>query len=357
MSDTIVCDFVFVPNGAPFPTDWVRRHPDYITLPARFTGSPAFMERMFGKQRPARRYVFDKTSSIAGTHQEPGAMEVLSRGRIVTLAQNAEAILASPVDASGGRGGDNVVCDRWTGLTKEQLLGPGLAYLERDPTSLAAFLSASGASDVTHSLVDPRQGLHASTVQAEPAATGAMGFQAPTVNYMSKETRTSHIAVPFLDDDGKQVLKHDGTPMMRPSDVDPHFFIEAGRVAIQMDLETSLLGVGPPVQGITGWANLVKFGANGPWDTQRVGSDRTPTAPFIEFSNLAIGIYAAAAGLPEDFLLEIANQYARVRSNFSKTEPMDEAYHFLRKVNVYDIQAGYELVRSRRIRDNTWQMQ
>ena len=62
MSDTIICDFVFVPAGTSFPSDWAERHPDYITLPARFTGSPAFMERMFGKQQPAGSYVFDKSA-------------------------------------------------------------------------------------------------------------------------------------------------------------------------------------------------------------------------------------------------------------------------------------------------------
>jgi hypothetical protein len=62
MSDTIVCDFVFVPDGAPFPSDWAQRHPDYITLPARFTGSPAFMEQMFGSPRPAETYVFEKSA-------------------------------------------------------------------------------------------------------------------------------------------------------------------------------------------------------------------------------------------------------------------------------------------------------
>jgi len=88
-----------------------------------------------------------------------------------------------------------------------------------------------------------------------------------------------------------------------------------------------------------------------------VGTDRTPTEHFIEFSNVAIGLYASAAGLPENSVLEIANQYAQVRSNFSKTEPMNDTYHFLRQVNVYDIQAGYELVRSTRIRDTARQTQ
>ena len=50
MPDDLVVDFVFVPNGAPFPHDWVRRHPDYISLPAQFKGTPAQMRRVMGRR-------------------------------------------------------------------------------------------------------------------------------------------------------------------------------------------------------------------------------------------------------------------------------------------------------------------
>lgn len=143
MSDTIVCDFVFVPNGAPFPTDWVRRHPDYITLPARFTGSPAFMERLFGKRRPAGRYVFDKTVRVPlqlgqtesdGTKKPPAQAQSWlgfeASAEPIQAMDGASVPIAVPV-----RGTDHKVethkRDIWTGLTKEELLGPGLAYLER----------------------------------------------------------------------------------------------------------------------------------------------------------------------------------------------------------------------------------
>lgn len=252
MSDMIVCDFVFVPNGAPFPTDWVRRHPDYITLPARFTGSPAFMQRMFGKRRAQDRYKFSKSAGIVGGNQEPGTMGVRQSELSLSRAQSAKSSSVSQVLPVSSRSGDFMIRDRWTGLTKDQLLGPGLAYLERDPSSLTAFLSASGSNDIMDSPVDTHPGVKASAVPSGSAATAATEFQAQTVNYMSKETRTSHTAVPFLDDDGKQVLKRDGMPMMRSGDVDPHFFIDAGRTAVQMDLETNLLGVGAPVQGMTG---------------------------------------------------------------------------------------------------------
>jgi hypothetical protein len=50
MSGDLVVDFVFVPNGAPFPHDWVRRHPNYISLPARFKGTPAQFRRFMGRR-------------------------------------------------------------------------------------------------------------------------------------------------------------------------------------------------------------------------------------------------------------------------------------------------------------------
>ena len=55
MPDTIECDFVFVPDGAPWPWDWIQRHPLNMVLPARFEGSPEFMRRMFGPRTVAQR--------------------------------------------------------------------------------------------------------------------------------------------------------------------------------------------------------------------------------------------------------------------------------------------------------------
>ncbi len=52
MSDTIKIDFVFVPPNAPFPEDWVARHPDYFVLPARFVGPPEMIARLLGKTSP-----------------------------------------------------------------------------------------------------------------------------------------------------------------------------------------------------------------------------------------------------------------------------------------------------------------
>ena len=143
MSDTIVCDFVFVPNGAPFPTDWVRRQPDYITLPARFTGSPAFMARMFGKWRTPDRYVFDKTArpvaalgpTETGQTEKPRApvQSEIEFEATAEPSQKADSI-SVPIAAPERRGGHNAETskrDIWTRLTREELLGPGLAYLER----------------------------------------------------------------------------------------------------------------------------------------------------------------------------------------------------------------------------------
>ena len=62
MSDTITCDFVFVPEGAPWPRDWVQRHPEHIVLPARFAGSPDFLRRMLGP-RPGDPVSADKPSA------------------------------------------------------------------------------------------------------------------------------------------------------------------------------------------------------------------------------------------------------------------------------------------------------
>lgn len=53
MQETIECDFIFVPDGTPWPTEWVAEHPEHLVIPARFERSPAFMRRVFPKKPAA----------------------------------------------------------------------------------------------------------------------------------------------------------------------------------------------------------------------------------------------------------------------------------------------------------------
>lgn len=52
LPEDLVLDFVFVPHGAPWPENWVARHPDYITLPAKFVRPPG-KPRLVAAERPS----------------------------------------------------------------------------------------------------------------------------------------------------------------------------------------------------------------------------------------------------------------------------------------------------------------
>ena len=168
---------------------------------------------------------------------------------------------------------------------------------------------------------------------ANGAVTGAFG-------YLFNSQWRSHTAVPFVDDQGNPVLDISGNPMLRPSDVDPHFFENAGASAANEDN----INAG----GVAGMAGLANFGRGADWDAQRVGSDRLPTPAFIDFANVAIGLYAAAAGIPESTTLGISNWYAR-NSVFAPNAVPDPTYPHLRIENVFDTRLGYQLYRSGRI--------
>jgi hypothetical protein len=150
----------------------------------------------------------------------------------------------------------------------------------------------------------------------------------------------SYTPVPFVDDGGNPVSDINGNPMQRPSDVDLRFFVDQGHAAADADKRAV-------VPGLMVLGELSNFWRRGPWDIQRVGSDVLPTKPFIDAANVAIGLYGAAAGLPQKVVLEIANQAGRT-SDF-KNATMDSTYTHLRKENVYDIQEGYRLYESGRI--------
>ncbi|MCK1383311.1 RHS repeat-associated core domain-containing protein [Bradyrhizobium sp. 21] len=156
---------------------------------------------------------------------------------------------------------------------------------------------------------------------ANGAVTGAFG-------YLFNSQFKSRQAVPFLDDQGQQVLDYLGQPMMRPSDVDPAFFVDEGKKG--------------------GYLDLGKFGQGKSWDVQRVDTDRLPTPAFIDYATVGIGLFAAAAGIPEPTLLSVENNYAWAKSNFGNVQ-MDATYKSLPARNVFNTKLGYQLFQSGRI--------
>ena len=70
---------------------------------------------------------------------------------------------------------------------------------------------------------------------------------------------------------------------------------------------------------------------------------------WVDYATVAIGLYAAAAGMPIDWILRIQDEYARRNSDF-KDALRDSVYRNLREDNVRNTRLGYELYHSGRIR-------
>jgi RHS repeat-associated protein len=134
-------------------------------------------------------------------------------------------------------------------------------------------------------------------------------------------------SVPFTDDSGNPILDNAGNPMQRPGGFDPHYFTSQGAADGQAQ----------------GALNLPNFRIGGPYDAQRIGGANQSN--FVDFANVAIGLYASGAGLSQPGVLSVANGYAAVKSNFVN-QPMDPIYTHLRAANVFDIKLGFSLQQS-----------
>jgi RHS repeat-associated protein len=133
-------------------------------------------------------------------------------------------------------------------------------------------------------------------------------------------------SAPFTDDQGNPINDINGNPMQRPAGWDPHYFTQHGAL-----------------EGLAGGGNLGNFSIGGIWDAQRLGGAVSkPITGFIDFANVNIGLFSSAAGLPQRFVLNVANDFAAVFSNFGN-QPRDPTYSSLRAANVYDIRLGYTL--------------
>jgi hypothetical protein len=161
--------------------------------------------------------------------------------------------------------------------------------------------------------------------------------------------------VPFVDDKGQAILKSDGTPMMRPAGMDPHFFVN--QALRDMKVETGNLLSLPKEDGSRRKeggvaalayqaAALAHFSRGGPWDAQRIGG--AFHAEFVDYATVAIGLYCAANGIAREQSLTIQNLIART-SHYRSGEEMDKTYIYLPARNVRNTDLGYSLYQSGRI--------
>ncbi len=150
-------------------------------------------------------------------------------------------------------------------------------------------------------------------------------------NFISPSDATPNFPVPFMDDRGTRVSNVQRADMMRPAGRDPRTFVTEGQ-------NTNL---------ISAYTSLSNFSRGGPWDVQRTGPGTRVMPEFIDVATVNIGLYGAAAGIPEGRLLGIENRYAR-DSRFGNV-PMDPQYTNLPLRNVWNTRLGYQLYNSQRV--------
>ena len=161
--------------------------------------------------------------------------------------------------------------------------------------------------------------------------------------------------VPFVDDKGQAILKSDGTPMMRPAGMDPHFFVN--QALRDMKVETGNLisvpnsdGSRRKEDGLAALAYqaaaLANFRRGGPWDAQRIGGSFRNE--FVDYATVAIGLYCAANGIAREQSLMIQDFVAR-DSHYGPKVEMDKTYTHLPIRNIRNTDIGYSLYQSGRI--------
>jgi hypothetical protein len=87
---------------------------------------------------------------------------------------------------------------------------------------------------------------------------------------------------------------------------------------------------------------IANLGQGHVWDVQRFQGTSLPQ--FTPAASIYIGIYGAAAGIPEQMMQEIRNDYAFVSSKWSSGTVMNSTYTSLPNVNVDNVHIGYQLV-------------
>ena len=143
----------------------------------------------------------------------------------------------------------------------------------------------------------------------------------------------------MLDDRGQPIIGGSGDLVMIPKLADPHFFVDRG-----LESREAVESPSPFLMGLlVVAADLFNFGHSFGWDLQRDHGENI--TELVDGATVVLGLYGAAAGIPEDALLGIQNTYAWCFSKFKKDVEMDKRWGSLPTRNVVNTHIGYELYR------------
>ena len=166
-------------------------------------------------------------------------------------------------------------------------------------------------------------------------------------------------SLPFLDDQGHPVITpagpRQGQPMQLPAGFDPYLFVARGLAArrrLEEFGQASDNGGGYLAALALDLPALKHFGQGRSWDAQRFQGDTQDE--WVDYATVAIGLYAAAAGLSREEILRIEDLYALLKSVYTNSTTgrkpdMDTAYSHLPTRNVENTLLGFQLYDSGRV--------
>ncbi len=243
----------------------------------------------------------------------------------------------------------------------QSMRATSLGVHPRDAATAAAAIARGGSPDsgASNGVAVPHQ-LAATLAGATTTANARAAEGAAAASVSTPKDPTA--PVPVLDDRGNPVLipkgPYKGQQMLRPAGLDPHFFVKQGTA--DKSRYDALSHIANPYGGDAGLAMLLrefeqlyKFRQGGEWDAQRAG--RKNYSEYVDYATVAIGLYAASAGISRDNILRLQDAYASRHSSFrrstEKSGPdMDETYTHLPRRNVANTDLGFQLYQSGLIR-------
>ena len=168
--------------------------------------------------------------------------------------------------------------------------------------------------------------------------------------------------VPLVDSSGERIVDNQDGWLVRPADLPPETYVQAGLAAKSRNLADSMHDLAQAIRGdpevsrdgasrialameVVG-SELLPFVHGGSFDAERF--DNNYVYDYRHYTSIALGIFMAAAGVSRDDALTVADYYAGVFSRFR--EEMDPHYTHSTKQDIQDNLKGYELYESGRIR-------
>jgi hypothetical protein len=142
-------------------------------------------------------------------------------------------------------------------------------------------------------------------------------------------------ATPLTDKSGNAVQGANGKPALIPGGFDVNGVVATGKS------DKKLRGNAPMVGSAQTAEDLANFRRGGKWDLQRLSGNFDPR--FIDSATILIGMYAGAAGITRNQILDIENTIA-ITSSYPKGTKFDSTYTHLPVRNVTNTDIGMGLV-------------